>query len=170
MLAYVDWPLLGAPPNLFMLLTEFGCEEQQSVRRQLVRPYQPWRYVAITAESPCFLIERDRHHHDAASLLSAYLVPSAEELLQVVDYLGHDDCRVYKVGLSGGAGTHSRLDPINALHSYTADGVQWFSYEVQDGVIYPCLPGQPKADTRADWAIEWKASVRLAGGPTGNDC
>lgn len=143
-----------------MLLTEIGFEERQPVRNQLVRPYQAWRYVAITGESSCFLIERDCRSHDIASLLSAYLVPSAEELLQVVEYLGHGDCRVYKVGLSGGAGGYSQLDPINALHSYTAGGAQWFSYEAQDGAIYPCLPGQPKVDTGADWTIEWRASLR----------
>lgn len=143
-----------------MLLTEFGCEEPQSVRQQLVRPYQPWRYVAITEESPCFLIERDRADHGAVSLLSAYLVPSAEELLQVVEYLGHDGCRVYKVGLSGRTGAHSRLDPVDALHSYTAAGVRWFSYEAENGAMHPCLPGQPKADTRADWTVEWRSSTR----------
>lgn len=143
-----------------MLLTEFGCEEPQFVRRQLVRPYQPWRYVAITAESPCFLIERDHEDHGTASLLRAYLVPSAEELLQVVEHVGHADCRVYKVGLTGRAGVHSQLDPISALHSYMVDGVQWFSYEAQDGAIHPCLPGQPKVDISADWTIEWRANPR----------
>lgn len=142
-----------------MLLTEFGCEEPQSVRQQLVRPYQGWRYVGITGESPCFLIERDRQDHGAASLLSAYLVPSAEELLQVIEFLGQD-CRVCKVDLSGMSGVHSQLDPIKALHSYKADGVQWFGYEGQDGAIHPCLPWQPKAETSADWTIEWKASSR----------
>nr|CUV44893.1 Hypothethical protein [Ralstonia solanacearum] len=143
-----------------MLLTEFGCEESQAVRRHLVHPYQPWRYVAITVESPCFLIERDRGDRGADSLLSAYLVPSAEELLQIVEYLGHGACRVYKVVLAGKAERRSQLDPITALHSYTAGGVQWFSCEGQDGAIHPCLPGQPKADTGAVWVTEWRASVR----------
>lgn len=143
-----------------MLLTEFGCEESQAVRRHLVRPYQPWRYVGITGESPCFLIERDRHDHGANSLLNAYLVPSAEELLQIVEYIGRGACRVYRVALAGNAEAPSQLDPITVLHSYTVGGVQWFAYEGQDGAIHPCLPGQPKADTGAVWVAEWRASVR----------
>lgn len=145
-----------------MLLTEFGCEESQAVRRHLVRPYQPWRYVAITSESPCFLIERDPLDHGNNSLLSAYLVPSAEELLQIVEYLGHSACRVYKVDLAGKAKVPSQLAPITALHSYMTGGVQWFSYEGQDGAIYPCLSGQPKADASAARVIEWRSSVRSA--------
>ena len=143
-----------------MLLTEFGAEESQAVRRHLVRPYQPWRYVGITGESPCFLIERDRTDHRADSLLSAYLVPSAEQLLEIVEFLGYGACRVYKVALAGKGEGRSQLEPITALHSYTAGGVQWFSYEGHDGAIHPCLPGQPKADTGAVWVTEWRASVR----------
>lgn len=143
-----------------MLLTEIGCEESQAVRRHLVRPYQPWRYVGITGESPCFLIERDCHDHGADSLLNAYLVPSAEELLQIVEYVGRGTCRVYRVALAGKAHVPSQLDPIMVVHSYTAGGVRWFAYEGRDGAIHPCLPGQPKADNRAVWVAEWKASDR----------
>jgi len=103
--------------------------------------------VAITSESPCFLIERDRPGHGAASLLSAYLVPSAEELLQVIEFLGQD-CRVCKVDLSGNSGEHSQLDPIKALHSYKADGVQWFGYEGQDGAIHTQCPWHPETEGR----------------------
>lgn len=142
-----------------MLLTELGCEEVRPARQQLVHPYQPWRYVAITAESPCFLIERGGLDHGVPSLLSAYLVPSPEELLQIVEFLGHD-CRVYKVGLYGSAGAPSQLDPLKALFSYAAGGPQWFSYQTEDGAILPCFPWQPKAETSADWTIEWAASPR----------
>lgn len=142
-----------------MLLTELGCEELQPVRQRLVHPYQPWRYVAITAEAPCFLIERGRLDQGAASLLSAYLVASPEQLLQIVEFLGHD-CRVYKVHLSGSTGSPSQLDPLKALYSYATGGPQWFSYQTQGGAIHPCLPWQPKAEISADWTIEWMASQR----------
>ena len=137
-----------------MLLTEPGWAEALPTRRLMVHPYLPWRCLGISAESPCFLIGRSQPQNEERALLSNFLVPSAEYLLEVMAQVSDQGYRVYRLELGEGE-VPSRLAPICALKSYRAGGVIWFSYLEEDGVMRPCLPWQPPPADRTEWTTEW---------------
>lgn len=146
-----------------MLLTEISWEVEDSVLRGLV-PYQPWRYVGISLESPCFLVKWSQHHHGEQPLLKNFLVAKPEDVLQMIGLLGVSDCRVYWLHIPRDDEECSRLEPVHAIKSYCLNGVTWFNHIDADGVAHPSsLSWQPAPEADTTMTTEWVCEGALEG-------
>jgi hypothetical protein len=138
-----------------MLLTRMHWEERQAARRRMVSPNIAWHRVALSSLGPCFLIECERESLDDSIFLSAYLVPSAEDLVETLEELEPGRCRVYRLRLSADEGVDSQLEPIHAVYSYLAAQAPWYSYVDANGVTRPCQNWQPETDIGTTFEIKW---------------
>lgn len=140
-----------------MLLTRMHWEERQAARRRMVSPNISWHRVALSSLSPCFLIECERESLDDSVFLSAYLVPSVEDLLEAVEELEPGRCRVYRLNLSADEGVKSELEQIHAVHCYLAAEAPWYWYVDANGVSHPCERWQPEPDNDNSFEVKWSA-------------
>ena len=141
-----------------MLLTQTTWEEKNPVRRQLVSPYVAFRCVAVSGQSPCFLIHQYRQDFEEDAMpVGAYLVATPEDLLEVVGQLDAECSRVYAIQTQHEASEGCAMNAVTVLGTYRANGVRWFSYVTADGAITPCLPWQPRAGADSEWRIEWSS-------------
>ena len=141
-----------------MLLTQTTWEEKNPVRRQLVSPYNAFRCVAVSGESPCFLIQHTREDIEDDQLpVGTYLVTKAEDVLEVVAQLEAGRSRVYAFQTRPKGDERCVMNAIADIRSYCEDGVTWFSYVTTDGTITPCLPWQPRAGSDHQLKVEWSS-------------
>ena len=138
-----------------MLLTEHGFEERTPIRSPAVQRYQAWRYVAISAESTCFLIDRGATDAGSAAGARAQLCASGAELLDSLDRLGNGDHRVYWLDFCEGA--RCRLSSVVALFRYTKEGAWWFDFLSEDGIVRSCADRQPPPTDDSGWTMVWAA-------------
>jgi hypothetical protein len=119
-----------------MLLIQPSWEDRQPARRLLVSPFQPVRCVAVSSESPCFLVQpRIGGRND--------------------DGLEHTF--IYKIRAQVDAADARPLDLISAISSYRNGKMKWFAYANREGSVMPCLPWQPSPDDESELTIEWQA-------------
>jgi len=140
-----------------MLLTEYGFEERSLRSPHPAQRFQAWRYVGISTESTCFLIDRGADQPGAEAGARARLCASASELLDSLDRLGNVDHCVYWLDFSEAAEQSCRLMPIVALFRYASTGATWFYFMSQDGTIYSCDRGQPDPASDSGWTMVWAA-------------
>lgn len=141
-----------------MLLTQTTWEEKNPVRRQLFSPYTAFRCVAVSSESPCFLVQHTRDESEEDSLpVGTYLMTKAEDVLEVVGQLEGGCSRVYAFPTQPMEAERCVMSAIADIRSYCEDGVTWFSYATTDGTIIPCLPWQPRASSDHQLKVEWSS-------------
>lgn len=141
-----------------MLLTQTTWQENNPVRRHLVSPYIAFRCVAVSSESPCFLIQHASEDLKEDSLpVRAYLVTKAEDVLEVVAQLEAGRSRVYAFQTQPTEDERCVMNVVTDIRSYCEDGVTWFSYVTTDGAVTPCLPWQPRARSDHQLKVEWSS-------------
>jgi len=141
-----------------MLLTQTTWEENNPVRRQLVSPYAAFRCVAVSTQSPCFLIHHNQQDFEDDSVpVGAYLVTKPEDVLEVVAQLEAERSHVYVIQTRPEADERCVMNAVIAIRSYCEDGVTWFSYVTVDGTITPCHSWQPRARSESPWRVEWSS-------------
>lgn len=155
-----DSPVQGAKLSFAyiqdMLLTEIGFEERTLGHQHPVQRFLAWRYVGISTESTCFLIDRGAESRGTEVKMRMQLCASATELLDVLDRLGNVEHSVYWLDTSNGQGQNCRLSSVVALFRYTAGGATWFAFMSQDGTTHPCSANQPDPDD-SGWGMVWAA-------------
>jgi len=122
-----------------MLLTEYGFEERSAARQHPTQRFQAWRYVGISTESTCFLVDSCIDQPGVETTARAKLCASASELLDSLDRLGNVEHRVYWLDFSEGNELSCRLMAIVALFRYATSGATWFNFMAQDGTMHACL-------------------------------
>lgn len=140
-----------------MLLTEHGFEERTPIRQRTVQRFQAWRYVAISAESTCFLIVRDTTGSSFASGARAQLCASGAELLDSLDRLGGGEHSVYWLDFSEEGEPCCHLSSVVALFRYTKEGAMWFDFLSEDGIVRSCADQQPAPADDSGWVMVWAA-------------
>jgi hypothetical protein len=141
-----------------MLLIQPSWEDRQPARRLLVSPFQPVRCVAVSSESPCFLVQpRIGGRNDDGLEVHAYLVATPEDLLDVIADMDVEHTFIYKIRAQVDAADARPLDLISAISSYRNGKMKWFAYANREGSVMPCLPWQPSPDDESELTIEWQA-------------
>ncbi|MCO5397779.1 hypothetical protein [Ralstonia soli] len=139
-----------------MLLTEYGFEEHSPGRKRSVQRFQAWRYVGISTESTCFLVDRGTDFLGTEIKMRMQLCASATELLEVLDRLGSAGHRVYWLNCTDELGQNCQLPSVVALFRYTVGGATWFAFMSQDGTTHLCGIEQPEPDD-SGWVMVWAA-------------
>jgi len=138
-----------------MLLTEYGFEERLPARQHPAQRFQAWRYVGISTESTCFLIDSGADQPGVETGARARLCASASELLDSLDRLGNVDHCVYWLDFSEEEARSCRLMPVVALFRYASTGATWFNFMSHDGTIHSCDSHQPDPANDSGWTMVW---------------
>lgn len=138
-----------------MLLTEYGFEERSPGRPLSAKRFQAWRYVGISSESTCFLIDRGTASLGTEIKMRLQLCASATELLEILDRLGSAEHHVYWLDFSDDV-QNCQLPSVVALFRYTVGGATWFVFMSHDGKTHPCSVQQPEPD-ESGWVMVWAA-------------
>lgn len=146
-----------------MLLTHAQWAESNPARQKLSAPHRAWRCVGISAESPIFFVDLLWGSDNPDQAIRSVLVPSPEELVEIVTEVGSSRCRVFHLGLADGRSNEQpALTEVKALRSHREPGspVKWYVYVDAQGCQHACCPWSPHAKETSMWEEELALDTR----------
>ncbi|SOF00945.1 hypothetical protein SAMN05446635_9021 [Burkholderia sp. OK233] len=106
-----------------MLLTHVQWAESNAAKQKLSAPHRPWRCVGLSAESPIFFVDLLWGPDNPDQAIRSVLVPSPEELVEMVTEVGSSRCRVFHLGVANGRpDAQPALTEVKAIRSHREPG------------------------------------------------
>lgn len=151
-----------------MLVTDVSWSEYHPVRRALVKPFQPWRCVGWTDETPNFLAFVSRTRHGSDLQPDGMLISGLEALLEIASQWEPGSFTVYALDRSesDSATSLSRVTGIWRERDATLEKGPWLWYSTNHGEMKPCAQIRLHVENRSELINELNLDLGDQGRPT----